>query len=100
MKQYLLSIKSGCGANMNIIAQTDSTKPIYIYYCGHDTGKRYISVGAAARYLEKIADQWGNQTIKEYGTTEKIPVFGYSEWNKQLFKYQYCGGSFPRLGLL
>lgn len=100
MKQYLLSIEHENGAKMNIAAQTDSTKPIFIYYCGQDTGKRYISVGAAARYIEKTAAEWGNKTKKEYGTVKEVPVFGCSEWNKQLFRYQYCGGSFPRIGLL
>lgn len=100
MKKYLLSINSGVGAEMHIAAQTDSTKPIVVYYCGRDTGKRYVSIGAAANYLKKVLAVWKantDTTRAEYGTADEIPVFGCSEWNKELFKYQYCKKPFPNV---
>jgi len=76
MKQYLVKINSGRGAIMNIVINTDSNKPVYIYYCGMDTGARYSRIGNAARELEKIAAAWGSGTIKTYGTIPAIPVKG------------------------
>lgn len=95
MKKYLLKIDSTHGATVYFEINSDSTKPIYIKYCGRDTGRRYCKIGSAARYLEKIAAQWGPETVKTYGTAEKIPVTGCSEWNKALIRAQYCGGRFP-----
>lgn len=88
-KEYLLKIDSTHGATVEIVAQTDSTKPIYVYYCGRDTGKRYVNIGAASRHLEKIAAMWGNETIKEYRSIDTIPVLGCSDWNKNLFRWEY-----------
>lgn len=95
MKKYLLKIDSTHGATLAIRFNSDSTRPVFIDYCGRDTGARYINIGNAARYLETIAAQWGPETVKTYGTAEKIPITGCSEWNNALLRAQYCGGRAP-----
>ena len=95
MKNYLIKIDSTHGATLSIRFNSESTRPIFIDYCGRDTGARYVSLGAAARYLEKIAAQWGPETIKNYNIARKIPIDGCSEWNKALIRAQYCGGYSP-----
>lgn len=94
-KTYLIKIDSTHGATLAIRFNSDSTRPVFIDYCGRDTGARYVSLGAAARYLEKIAAQWGPETIKYYDTARKIPITGCSEWNKALIRADYCGGRSP-----
>lgn len=88
-KLYCIAIDSKHGAVMNIGIQTDSTTPVYIYYNGRDTGKRYKNIGSAARYLEKIAQQWGSDAVPEYEPISEIPVYGSSEWNKALWRQEH-----------
>lgn len=76
MKKYLIKIDSRCGATMHIGLNSDNVKPVFVYYCGRDTGKRYVNIGSAARYLEKIAGQWGAGTVKTYAAPAGIPVYG------------------------
>ena len=91
MKKYLLCVKSSNGAVLNNVGNTDSTRPIQVNYCGADTGERYLRIGSASRHIEKIADGWGCEVEKIYGTADDIPLHGCSEWNKHLFKVDYCG---------
>ena len=95
MKNYLIKIQHTCGATLAIRFNSDSTRPVFIDYCGRDIGARYVSLGAAARYLEKIAAQWGPETVKYYDTARKIPISGCSEWNKAFIRADYCGGRRP-----
>lgn len=91
MKNYLLKIDSTHGATVYFEINSDSTKPIYIKYCGRDTGRRYCKIGNAARYLEKIAAQWGPETVKKYGTAEQLHYYGTDEQSTDLLKDYYCG---------
>ena len=95
MKKYLIKIDSRCGATMHIGLNSDNVKPVFVYYCGRDTGKRYVNIGSAARYLEKIAEMWSGETVKTYDTAAAIPVHGCSAWNNALVKHQYAGAAFP-----
>ena len=88
-KLYCIAIDSKHGAVMNIGIQTDSTTPVYIYYNGRDTGKRYKNIGSAARYLEKVLKMWGPDAIPEYSRIDAIPVYGCSEWNKALWRAEH-----------
>ena len=94
MKKYLIKIDSRCGATMHIGLNSDNVKPVFIYYCGRDTGKRYVNIGSAARYLEKIAESWSGATVKTYDTAAAIPVHGVSGWNNALVKSRYTGAAF------
>ena len=94
LKKYLVKIDSTHGATVTIGLCSDNTQPVYVYYCGRDTGRRYINIGSAARYLEKIATIWGSETIKTYGTAETIPVHGCSMWQNGLIKSRYCKTAF------
>lgn len=80
-KQYLTAIRYRNAATMHIAINTDSTRPVYVYYCGRDTGKRYVNVGSAARYLEKIAASWGAGTVKTYAAPAGIPIYGSDPGN-------------------
>lgn len=91
MKKYLIKIDSTHGATLAIRFNSDSARPVFIDYCGRDTGARYVSLGAAARYLEKIAAQWGPETVKTYGTAEQLHYYGTDEQNTELLKDFYCG---------
>lgn len=91
MKKYLIKIKHARGATMYFEINSDSTKPIYIKYYGTDTGIRYCKIGNAARHLEKIAAQWGPETVKTYGTPEQLHYYGTDEQNTDLLKDYYCG---------
>ena len=98
-KTYLTKIQYLNSATMHIGAYTDTpNKPFRVYYCGRDTGKRYEKIGNAARYLEKIAEQWDKQrpgTKRTYTTASEIPVTGSSEWNKAIFRNSYLGEAMP-----
>ena len=73
-KKYLVKIDSTHGATMHIGINSDNVKPVFVYYCGRDTGRRYVNIGSAARVLEKIAAQWGGDTVKTYGTAAVVPL--------------------------
>lgn len=94
-KKYLVKIDSTHGATVHIGINSDNVKPVFVYYCGRDTGRRYVNIGSAARVLEKIAVQWGGDTVKTYDTAAAIPVHGSSPWNNALVKHQYAGAAFP-----
>ncbi len=90
-KEYLLKVRHENGATLSIIAQTDNlTRPIYVYYCGQDTGNHYKRIGDAARHIREIAKNWPGASFF-YASADKIPVHGCSDWNRELFKYWYCG---------
>lgn len=93
-KKYLVKIDSTHGATVHIGINSDNVKPVFVYYCGRDTGRRYVNIGNAARVLEKIAAQWGGDTVKTYGTAAVIPVHGVSNWNNALVKSRYTGATF------
>ena len=98
MKEYTLKIETDRGGCVSIAANTDNMKPIFVSINGIDTGKHYANIGNAARYLREIMDAYDANGIAytvTRGTAASIPVYGCSEWNKQLFKYNYCGGAFP-----
>lgn len=89
-KKYLVKIDSTHGATVHIGFNSDNVKPVFVYYCGRDTGRRYVNIGSAARQLERIAALWGSDTVKTYDTAESIPVHGVSIWNNALVKSRYC----------
>lgn len=93
-KKYLVKIDSTHGATVHIGINSDNAKPVFVYYCGRDTGRRYVNIGSAARVLEKIAAQWGGDTVKTYDTAAAIPVHGVSSWNNALVKSRYTGAAF------
>ena len=93
-KKYLVKIDSTHGATVHIGINSDNVKPVFIYYCGRDTGRRYVNIGSAARVLEKIAAQWGGDTVKTYGTAADIPIHGCSAWNNELLRSRYTGEPF------
>lgn len=91
-KMFLAKIQFGSAAYMNIAINTDGKKPVYVYYCGRGTGKRYINIGSASRYLEKIAAAWEKnnrynlQIRKVYTAAENIPVYGSDKYNIDSYK--------------
>ena len=93
-KKYLVKIDSTHGATLHIGINSDNVKPVFVYYCGRDTGRRYVNIGSAARVLEKIAAQWGGDTVKTYDTAAAIPIHGYSAWNNELLRAHYTGAVF------
>lgn len=93
-KKYLVKIDSTHGATVHIGINSDNVKPVFVYYCGRDTGRRYVNIGSAARVLEKIAAQWGGDTVKTYGTAAVVPVHGCSAWNNELLRAHYTGAPF------
>lgn len=81
MKKYLTIIKNSHGAIANIAYYADTPDKNYrIYYCGADTGARYMHIGNAARYLEKLVENWENLDhviiFKKYTTKNEIPRRG------------------------
>ena len=101
MKKYLIALKSKDGrTSIHIGANTDNLKPIFIYFNLSDSGERYINIGNASRWLKKLAAECAKNGIEYeevYGTANDIPVYGSSEWNKALFRYQYCKKPFPNV---
>ena len=93
-KKYLVRIDSTHGATVHIGINSDNVKPVFVYYCGRDTGRHYVNIGSAARVLEKIAAQWGGDTVKTYDTAAGIPVHGCSAWNNALLRTHYTGAAF------
>ena len=93
-KKYLVKIDSTHGATVHIGINSDNVKPVFVYYCGRDTGRRYVNIGNAAKVLEKIAAQWGGDTVKTYDTAAAIPVHGCSKWNNELLRAHYTGAYF------
>ena len=93
-KKYLVKIDSTHGATVHIGINSDNSKPVFVYYCGRDTGRRYVNIGSAARVLEKIAGQWGGDTVKTYDTAAAIPVHGCSAWSNELLRAHYTGAAF------
>lgn len=93
-KKYLVKIDSMHGATVHIGINSDNVKPVFVYYCGRDTGRRYVNIGSAARVLEKIAAQWGGDTVKTYDTAAVIPVHGCSAWNNERLRAYYTGAAF------
>ena len=94
LKKYLVKIDSTHGATVAIALNSDYVKPVFVYYCGRDTGRRYVNIGSAARQLEKIAAQWGGDTVKTYATAETLPVYGRDTWNAAFIKSRYCKTAF------
>lgn len=96
-KTYLTKIQYLNAATMHIGAYTDTpNKPFRIYYCGRDTGKRYERIGNAARYLERIAEQWDQHEPKCkrcYTDISDIPVSGSDEWNNDLFRREFLNST-------
>ena len=39
-KKYLVKIDSTHGATVHIGINSDNVKPVFVYYCGRDTGRR------------------------------------------------------------
>ena len=81
MKKYLTTIKNTHGAIANIAYYADTPNKNYrIYYCGADIGARFEYIGNAARYLGKMADNWGEFEhviiFKKYATKNDIPRRG------------------------
>ena len=96
MKNYLYKITSDNGATAEIVIDSDNLKPVFIYYCGSDSGVRYERIGNAARCLEKLAANWEahNFTIKrEITTPDKLTYEGCSKYNNALLMCRYCGKS-------
>lgn len=95
-KEYLLAIRSNRGAVVSVGAFTDTaSKPFRIYHNGMDTGLRYEKAGNASRYLEHLANIWGDDCEKEYKPLSAITVRGCSEWNNALFRHWYLHEPMP-----
>lgn len=80
-KKYLISIKTPRGACASIGYYADTPEKNYrVYYCGSDTGERFEYIGNAARYLEKLAQEWSKNGIANiefyHGARDDIPRRG------------------------
>lgn len=97
-KLYLVKIQYGNAACMQIAVNTDGLKPVYVYYCGLDTGRRYKNIGSAARYLEKTAANWQENNKyrlpihRFYRPAADIPVHGSNSEDVEHFKNILKGG--------
>lgn len=91
-KLYLVKIQYGNAAYMHIAVNTDGLKPVYVYYCGRDTGRRYKNIGSASRYLEKTAADWQKNNKyrlpihRFFRPAADIPVYGSNLKDVEYFK--------------
>lgn len=77
---------------MSIALNSDSRKPVFVYYEGMDTGFRSTRIGDAERYLRKTLAEWeasglGTDAIEL--PIDYLEVSGCSEWNNHLIREQY-----------
>lgn len=76
MKKYLTHIRIPDGAWCSVGYYADTPNENYrVYYCGSDSGRHYERIGNAARYLEKLAEQWernGRAVIRDYTVKKEV----------------------------
>ena len=97
-KEYCIAVKHNSGAVASLKANTDRADyQIQIDYCGRDTGRRFRTIGHAARELEKLSRSayWAGECDAVYAPASEIPVVGGSEWGKALYRHFFLGEKFP-----
>lgn len=98
MKKYLIAISTDRGGRLALGLNSDNLTPVFIYYNASDTGARYLTIGHAARHLERTAQTLeanGCTVSRTFAPASAVPVSGCSAWNNALIRHQYFNEPFP-----